>query len=196
MSVMGRIARATGVYEQFQAKFFEETLIPFATRSQVNLIEARFLAELTREAQEGPIIEVGTLFGSSTKIILLNKAPGQKVIAVDLFSWNPAGLTPDQHYTIASSALRAFSDDSDLDIIRADKNDFYKTYSGPPPALVFLDADHSYAETHKDIEWARSSRAKIICGHDYTPDFPGVMQAVNEAGGASMICGTLWRLSV
>jgi len=45
------------------------------------------------------------------------------------------------------------------------------------------------------VKWAKSVEAKIICGHDYTPDFPGVIQAVDEAGGASKICGTLWRLN-
>jgi hypothetical protein len=127
-------------------------------------------------------------------VILLNKSPLQPVIAVDLFNWNPAHLSPDQHYRILSLGLRSFAgDDSGLKIVRADKNEFYSSYHGAPPALVFLDAIHTYEETLKDIRWAQATGAMIICGHDFA--FPGVAQAVDEAGGAKKICGTLWRLN-
>jgi hypothetical protein len=199
MSIVGRIVRATGVYDllhnRFHSLFFEKTLLPFATKASLNLVEATFLAELTREAHsERPIIEIGALFGFSTKIILLNKSPAQRLIAVDMFKWNPANLTPNEHFAITDLSLRAFAGGETYEIVRANKNDFYRTYNGPPPSLVFLDADHSYEETRKDIDWAIAVRAGIICGHDYSPICPGVVQAVDEAGGASRICGSLWRL--
>lgn len=181
-------------FDQF---FFRTMLLPYATRSSTNLEEARFLAELTREASgDRPIVEIGVLFGFSTRVILLNKSPLQPLIAVDLFNYNPANLSPDQHYKVLSLGLHSFAgDDSGLEIVRADKNEFYSSYRGMPPALVFLDADHSYEETLKDIRWAQSAGAMIICGHDYGPRWPGVAQAVDEAGGAKKICGTLWRLN-
>ena len=195
MSIVGQIVRKTGLYDRFHTKFFEEMLRPYATAGQIKMAEAEFLATLTREARgTGPIVEVGMLFGSSTRVILLNKAPGQKVLAVDSFSWNPAGLSPDEHFEIARASMKEFGGDEDCQIVRADKNEFYRTYKGPTPALVFLDADHSYAETKKDIDWAKSVNATIICGHDYSSDFPGVKQAVDEAGGAAEIHRTLWRL--
>ena len=49
--------------------------------------------------------------------------------------------------------------------------------------MVFLDAIHDYEETKKDIEWARLVGAKIIAGHDYCDEFPGVKQIVDEMGG-------------
>ena len=197
MSLMLRITQVTGIYYLFQKKFFQMMLLPFATKGQISLEEAIFLAELTREARgEGPIVEVGTLFGSSTKVILLNKAPQQPLLAVDIFNWNPAHLTPEQHYRVTTLGLQAFAGDaSGLRIVKIDKNEFYRTYKGPTPALVFLDADHSYEETRKDIEWAKMSGAPIICGHDYSETWPGVMKAVDEAGRASKICGSLWRLN-
>jgi hypothetical protein len=101
-----------------------------------------------------------------------------------------------QHRTITTSSLRAFAgNNAGLTIVHMDKNEFYRTYAGPTPALVFLDADHSYGETRKDIEWAMASGARIICGHDYNRSFPGVMQAVDEAGGPSKLCESLWRLN-
>lgn len=85
---------------------------------------------------------------------------------------------------------------SGLTIIKQDKNDFYRSYRGQSPALVFLDAIHTYDETKKDIQWAKSVGASIICGHDYGPEWLGVVKAVDEAGGATKIQGTLWRLDV
>jgi hypothetical protein len=185
MSLMGRIARATGVYGFLQEHYVQRILVPFVTSGQISLEEAIFPAELTREARgNGPIIEIGTLFGSSTKVILVNKGPQQPLIAVDLFCWNPSQLTQTQHYMVTTLGLHAFAGKtSGLSIIQADKNEFYRTYSAPPPALVFLDANHTYEETRKDIEWAKGSGASIICAHDYVSDWPGVIKAVDEAGG-------------
>jgi hypothetical protein len=181
----------------FQRKAFEHMILPFATQGQIELEEAIFLAELTREVRDGgPIIEIGTLFGSSTRVILQNKGTNQPLIAVDHFSWNPAHLTPEQHCTVTTLGLRAFAGErADLRIVREDKNEFYQTYAGPQPALVFLDAIHSYEETSKDIQWAKASGSTIISGHDYCSLFPGVMRAVDEGGGASRVCGSLWRLN-
>ena len=76
------------------------------------------------------------------------------MISVDLFRWNPAELTQTQHYKVTTLGLHAFAAQaSGLNIIPADKNEFYRTYAGPPPALVFFDAAHTYDEPRKDIEW-------------------------------------------
>jgi hypothetical protein len=75
-----------------------------------------------------------------------------------------------------------------------DKGQFYRTYDGPPPALVPLDAVHTYEETKVDIQWARSVRASIICGHDYSERFRGVVRAVDAFGGPSQLRGSLWAL--
>ena len=75
-----------------------------------------------------------------------------------------------------------------------DKGQFYRTYDGPPPALVLLDAVHTYEETKVDIQWARSVRASIICGHDYSERFRGVVRAVDAFGGPSQLRGSQWAL--
>ena len=47
---------------------------------------------------------------------------------------------------------------------------------------VFLDASHHYADIVADIlEWRPLLRpGGILCGHDYSTAFPGIMDAVNE----------------
>jgi hypothetical protein len=76
-----------------------------------------------------------------------------------------------------------------------DKEEFYRTYEGGTPGLVFLDANHGYESTKRDIDWARDSGAGLICGHDYSPSFPGVVRAVKECGGVRRVVGTIFELA-
>jgi hypothetical protein len=78
--------------------------------------------------------------------------------------------------------------------VRMDKSEFYRTYRGPRPAMVFLDAIHDYEGTKEDIAWARRYGAGIIAGHDYCDAFPGVRQIVDESGGPRELGGTVWVL--
>ena len=48
---------------------------------------------------------------------------------------------------------------------------------------VMLDADHAYESISKDIVawWPKVRPGGILAGHDYSAEFPGVLQAVTEA---------------
>jgi hypothetical protein len=124
----------------------------------------------------------------------LAKAPNQKIITVDVYCWNPWGLTPEAHEALAAQVLHYLVETGQVERVRMDKNEFFASYQGVAPALVFLDAWHDYEETKKDIEWARSAGARIIAGHDYCDEFPGVKQAVDEFGGPRELAGTAWLL--
>lgn len=52
--------------------------------------------------------------------------------------------------------------------------------------FAFIDADHSYEGVTADIAaWLGRVRAGgVLCGHDYGPDFPGVLNAVDDAAAA------------
>jgi hypothetical protein len=161
---------------------------------EISLRESTFLARLVRELDApGPIVEIGTLFGWSTRIMLCAKAPERELISVDDYSWNPLGLPPDVHHQITS---RILADGPKLGLrqLRIDKAAFYASWSGPPPALVFADAMHTYEDTKADIEWARRAGAHVVCGHDYEAEWPGVIRAVDELGGPRELVETLWVL--
>jgi hypothetical protein len=155
-----------------------------------------FILRLARESRQhgGPIVEIGTLAGITTTKLALAKAPDQKIITVDNYCWNPWGLTPDVHEALTSQMLDYLVQTGHVERIRMDKNEFYQLYDGPPPAMVFLDAWHDYEETKKDIEWAKRAGARIISGHDYCDEFPGVKQVVGEFGGPRELAGTAWVL--
>lgn len=158
--------------------------------------EFPLLQQLIGKASQfsGPIIEIGTLFGINTLNLLKYKPQGVKLITVDNYSWNPLELFPDDHWYMTSTILANYIESGEVDLIRQDKNDFYQSYSGSPPAMVFLDANHSYEHTLMDIDWAIRAGSRYITGHDYSPEFPGVVQAVEERGGLENLCGTVWQL--
>lgn len=49
----------------------------------------------------------------------------------------------------------------------------------PDSTVVFIDADHTYESVKADI-LAWRSKCQILCGHDYQPNWAGVVRAVNE----------------
>jgi predicted O-methyltransferase YrrM len=163
---------------------------------QLSLTEGRLLGELVKSSDPArPIIEIGTLFGFSTMVMTLAKQPAQRLITVDNYSWNPLGITPQAHFETTSNRLAEATRDFSVTIQRQDKNEFYRTYSGPPPALFFCDADHSYEATKADLLWAKSVGATIICGDDYDhPVQRGTAQAVDELGGPRQLAGGLFVL--
>jgi len=163
---------------------------------EVSLAESRFLGELVRRAPvERPIVEIGTLFGTSTKVLAMFKTRETPLITVDSFRWNPHGLPRSVHAAITREILRDAIAEHNVRLLQMDKGEFYERYAGPPPGLVFLDANHGYESTKEDILWAQSVGAEIVCGHDYREKFPGVIQAVEECGGAEQVVGTVFVMN-
>lgn len=142
----------------------------------------------------GPIVEIGTLIGRTTTEIAIADAGRHKIITVDNYSWNPWRLTFEQHVAAADQVLRYLMESGLVERHISDKESFFAEYAGQAPSLVLLDAKHTYEATKLDIEWARKVNAQIVCGHDYAPDWPGVMKIVDELGGPTHLADTLWVL--
>ncbi len=159
--------------------------------------ELDLLRRLVGRAQqiEGPIVEIGTLAGATALDVCSVKALDKELICVDNFAWNPWGLTPQEHRALTRHSLNAAKERMSVTLIESDKEDFYNGWQQGAPSLVLLDAIHTYEHTSRDIRWARKVNSAIICGHDYSDEFPGVMRAVDEAGGPSEVVGTVWVLT-
>lgn len=162
------------------------------TGDELNLLQELIVEVASRP---GPIVEIGTLVGRTTTEIAIADQQRHKIVTVDNYSWNPWALAPHQHRATTQQVLRYLQATDRLELIDKDKADFFRHYADQPPALVFLDAWHTYEETKKDIEWARSVRASVIAGHDYSDQFPGVKQAVDEFGGPQRLVDRLWVLA-
>ena len=145
-------------------------------------------------ALPGPVIEFGTLFGLTTRLVAAAAGPSQRVITVDNFCWNPFGLPPSLHESFARKVLRSELTSGRVELAVASSEAFRTAYAGPDPAIVFLDADHSNAAVRDEIAWAKSVGAAVIAGHDYGNKRFGVTRAVDEAftAGAVHVRGSLW----
>ena len=165
-------------------------------QSTLNEAERSLLRQLVERAGNngGPIIEIGTLIGVTTTRMALWKSARQRIITVDNYRQNPWRLPPEQHYALAAQVLFCLVQRGEVEQVRMDKSEFYRVYDGPAPALVFIDAVHTYEHTKADVQWGRRVGASIICGHDYCERFPGVMQAVDESGRLAQLRGSLWSL--
>lgn len=160
---------------------------------QVN--EFEFLKTLVAQANDidGPLVEVGTLFGFSTQMIAGWKKTEKELITIDNYSWNPIGLLPAAHRDFTRRGLHYLTERCATKLFEGLSTDFYASYKGPRPALIFIDAAHTYEAVLEDIRWAKSVGVPIIAGHDYSRFWPGVKRAVDESFGTDFkVEGTLW----
>jgi len=150
------------------------------------------LVELSAE-RNGPILEIGTLYGFTTQHIAEYKQPDQELITVDNFSWNPIGLPEDAHRDFCYRSLYYLRKCANTTIYNGSGRSFYSSYDGQTPSMVFIDADHSYEGAKEDIDWAVTRGIPIISGHDYSDAHPGVVRAVNEMFPENLrVMGSLW----
>jgi hypothetical protein len=163
---------------------------------QISFDEAHFLGhKVASLTQNGPIVEIGTLFGWSTKILALFKDPATALITVDNFTWNPFGISPEMHRKLVERTLADVLEKYNTTIWRGSSDSFFLKSVGLNPSLVFIDGDHCYEQVKKDINGAVGIGAKLICGHDYDNRIcPGVVKAVDERGGPRELCGSIWVL--
>ena len=141
----------------------------------------------------GTVVEFGTLFGLTTIELARRSAPDVKIVTVDIFCWNPFGLPPEKHEAFTRRILAPWTESGKVTLVKADSSAFRASVT-EPPALVFLDADHSYEAVRDEIAWAKAVGVKTICGHDYGNPLFGVTKAVDEAfPGGVETAGMCWR---
>jgi predicted O-methyltransferase YrrM len=137
------------------------------------------------------IVEVGSWQGKSSKAMAMT-AVG-KLFCVD--PWNigrhTAKLAPE--FSIPDGLFLKFKENLASEILttrvcpmRMHSVDAAKEIThftdGKLLDMVFIDADHRYRCVAQDITTWRNLIASggILCGHDYAPDHPGVIKAVDE----------------
>lgn len=178
-----------------------KTFLAYCDRSEpgfegsVQPEELDFLKELVHKANDfhGPIVEVGTLFGFTTQAIACWKDSNKGLITIDNYSWNPVGLSAQAHRDFTRRILYFLSNKCGTVLFEGLSTDFYASYDGVTPSMIFIDASHEYEHVLSDIEWAKRKGVRIIAGHDYSRFWPGVQRAVDESFGTEFkVKGTLW----
>jgi len=138
----------------------------------MNLACLEWLHEQAKKMES--IVEVGSYKGRSTHA-LLTGCPGL-VYAVDPWVTLDGAYRPGAFKTFLANVgyLR------NLRVIQVGSPGAAGAFRNESIDMVFIDGDHSYEGVKADIKaWLPKTR-KLICGHDYTPNTPGVGRAVNE----------------
>ena len=141
------------------------------------------------------IIELGVRDGKHFEQFV--KSNADEIIGVDL--WldseniyeNDKKFSQEKQDLMYNNLVNKYSQDSRVKLIKHDSSSLSSKYDDSYFDLVFVDADHSYEGSKKDINmWYNKVRSGgILCGHDYE-DFGvnidgkyykfGVIKAVNE----------------
>lgn len=67
-------------------------------------------------------------------------------------------------------------------VVKDTSSNFLSSLDDQSLDIVYIDADHSYEGVKKDLvlSYNKVKDGGLICGHDYTNRFEGVIRAVNE----------------
>ena len=138
------------------------------------------------------LIEVGSLYGKSTLYMaeqIFISGKNLSFYAIDKWMEDPridlflrdsinrehGGLFGAFIYYLEQSGFREF-----VRVIRMDSADSAQLFMGRKLHFVFLDAGHSYKELSRDIQSWEHADITYLGGDDYTQEWPGVIQAVEE----------------
>lgn len=162
-----------------------ETIHGWSTRH-----ELEWLFETARGIPGGGTwVELGIWKGRSLFTVAMGLRRAARLVAVDSFTPTVTSLpfVPTQHwvwdhFTAVLSGIRQLRPDLKIEVLRHDTAAAGALFSGTAVDVVYFDADHSRDGLARDIAaWApRLKPGGLLCGHDYGPGFPGVVELVDE----------------
>jgi predicted O-methyltransferase YrrM len=166
--------------EEYQIPDIEGWMLP---------IEMQFLYSTAKNM--GSVIELGSWKGRSTHAIA--SGCSGPVYAIDHWKGSIRDATEElaKHedvFAVFKENMKQFKN-----IIIVNKNIDDAVNDAPDADMVFIDAEHNYEAIRRDIiNWLPKAK-KMICGHDYSTTFPGVVKAVSEIiGEPDGVQGTIW----
>jgi cephalosporin hydroxylase len=157
-----------------------------------NTSDARIYKQWARDCPpDCTIIELGTWCGRSASCLLTElEEQGKtkvKVVCIDLF--------PKDNLSKALVNLVPYTQ---YEIVRGDCNQAASEFRPESVWAVYLDANHSYENTKKNIEvWKpKIVRGGRMGGHDFNCNWPGVIQAVMELDVQVTLDGRSWEIQI
>ena len=127
------------------------------------------------------VVEVGSYAGESTQLIWEHLMP-KNIYCID--QWDITNKYSKEEISYAEQIFRKLHYRkifrNDIIVIKSHSRNEDLIHCIKNIDLVYIDASHDYADVSQDIDFWMQFNPKIISGHDYSPKFKGVMQAVNE----------------
>jgi hypothetical protein len=158
----------------------------------MNMSELQFLYQ--ESSKYDSIIEIGSFKGRSTHALLSGLS--KKVYCVDSWNYNKEITCDEDTFNEFKSNISLLAGNNGrLNINRLSSLEAAKLL--PDVDMVFIDADHSYESVKADIlAWLPKTK-KLISGHDYAPNWPGVKQAVDEIFGDNVkLVDLVWYVEI
>lgn len=164
--------------------------------------EAAAYEEEARRVRGGLVVEVGVYLGRSlSRVAPICRANGTRLVAVD--NWRGCVelgepgkgvelLEPfrqNMEWLGLWDAVEPLSGDSALAALG---------FAEGSIDLVFIDATHHYPAVITDVRawWPRLKWGGVLLGHDYRPEFPGLVRAVDELfGKPDSVAGSVWKVT-
>lgn len=154
--------------------------------ASLQLDEGALLYRLARDLGGGTVVEIGRFKGGSTLLLAAALGGGGRLYSYDLHVPLRADLQGPDLDRALLGALRRYGLDSRVELVVGDS----RTAPPPPepPALVFVDGDHTYQGARRDYErWRELLRpGGHLLFHDavdtggYGNTYPGVARLVAE----------------
>ncbi len=144
----------------------------------MNEAELRWLAESASKREM--VLELGAWKGRSTKVLAL----AQKwCFAVDLWDGEIDGCLTS--YECSIEFLRNLNNEirnGKVTPVAIPTRHVALHWTTPFFDMAFIDAGHTYQDVHLDIQQCMRvlKPGGLLCGHDYSNDYPGVQKAVQE----------------
>ena len=146
---------------------FDEIFETLPTNGWLTREEARLLHDTVKDCQ-GPILEVGSYHGRSTVLLA---SLGREVHCVDPFtgfdSDDPTGDVTKSKFLLNLSERRV----SNIRLHRKKIEDWFPMFVF---GFAYLDGDHTYGGTLRQIDKAIDAGVKTFCIHDYNQEGDGV----------------------
>jgi hypothetical protein len=143
---------------------------------------------LNRIPKASVCAEIGVFNGNFSQCIIDVINP-RRLFLVDIFSGqmvsgdkNGENVQQINLYQSYFDLYRKYLNNPSVSLYRGPSGHFLSLLPDGYLDFIYIDGDHSYKGVKIDIELARKKvkPGGVICGHDYTPQFPGVVQAVDE----------------
>lgn len=155
------------------------------------------LYDLAHDLHNANLCDVGVGIGGSTILLGHNARENHNTVySIDVFApykekgtmWEVGNLG-EFHQNLAEFRVEAeLRIGNSYEELAKFPDDFFD--------VIFIDACHDYDFVSKDIAVSKRKIKKggVICGHDYTEEYPGVVQAVGEAFPDAETMPFVWKM--
>jgi len=157
--------------------------------------ELEWLSQAAKSARS--IVEIGCWKGRSTKVLL--EASDGFVHAIDHFKgtdktgdfWSGVMAKEQDVYSQFQKNVGHYPN---LRVHKMSSTDASMFFQDGELDMVFIDGDHTYKGVKEDIAtWLpKVKKGGVICGHDYTSGWDGVIKAVDENFNEVEVVGSIW----